>query len=612
MKQKTLFTCCAVIAAAAFIPASARSATELRIMNPRSASSTTTAEYVNVLGSFDKDASVTVQGQPARVMPTAIFVRDLVPLSLGENSIVIQARTQGGTTQTKTLKVTREQPEKKQPVTNRAVIDAKSVLPAQYVAVLIGEPIEFAVSGTAGAQAEVELGSGRRYPLSEVIEGTTPTGLYRAAVVLSQVQPSTTFTLRIKAKDGLKFEGAQSAQHHAESRLEVWDPHELRLRMVKDDFGQVLYGLHDVRLGGPFLTELSSGTIVRVTGQQGRNVRVQLARNTEGWMSEEDLTVAGLPAGASVPHAAFTNLSVSGNQEFDTITIPFTQRVPFAINPTTGPGGNARIDVDFYGAHNAATWISHRPEAKVVREVTVEQIASDHLRLHADLRERQLWGFRHEVTTNTLVIHVRRAPAIASPPDSPIKGLVIAVEAGHGGSRDLGARGVTGSAEKDITRLTADTLVDLLTSAGAKAVNVRVGDEPISLSRKVQRALDANAHLYISVHCNSASNDRGYLRVSGVSTYYKFSNSFDLSDMIHTRLLQNLKIADFGNVGNFNYYPLRAATWMPSMLIEQAFISNPEDEAKLLDPAFRLKIAESAVQGIEDFLNSVRKEKDPK
>jgi N-acetylmuramoyl-L-alanine amidase len=45
---------------------------------------------------------------------------------------------------------------------------------------------------------------------------------------------------------------------------------------------------------------------------------------------------------------------------------------------------------------------------------------------------------------------------------------------------------------------------------------------------------------------------------------------------------------------------------MPSMLVEQAFMSNPEDEAKMLDPQFRATMMKAVVTGIEDWLRAQR------
>ena len=130
----------------------------------------------------------------------------------------------------------------------------------------------------------------------------------------------------------------------------------------------------------------------------------------------------------------------------------------------------------------------------------------------------------------------------------------------------------------------------------------------LSLGERVRRAVAANADLFISVHANSAGHQRGYLSVSGTSTYYKWPFCRDFSEAIHARLLDITKLNDFGNVGNFNYYPLRANTWMPAMLVEQAFMSNPEDEAKMLDPVFRKDMMRAVLLGAEDWLKSVRAE----
>jgi N-acetylmuramoyl-L-alanine amidase len=47
-------------------------------------------------------------------------------------------------------------------------------------------------------------------------------------------------------------------------------------------------------------------------------------------------------------------------------------------------------------------------------------------------------------------------------------------------------------------------------------------------------------------------------------------------------------------------------TWMPSMLVEQAFISNPKEEAMLLDPAFQRTMAKAIREGLEDYVAGER------
>ncbi len=487
----------------------------LQIIDPRSDAASTTSGFLNVLGRTSPDAKVSVAGEAAAVFATGIFVRDQVPLQMGENKIRIVATAPDGSQIERLVAVTRT--------------------------------VE-----TAGPAASPEGGERR----------------------------------------------ADNA-----GKLESWNEAELRLARVKEDGAALSFGVHEVRLGGPYLAELPAGTLLHVTGMQGGNYRVRLSSDFDAWVAERDVEL--LPSGTPLPHLVFTSLSVYGEASADYVAIPYGAPVPFSVTPSTSPSGRAAVEIDFFGAHNAATWISHASTAKAVREVTVKQVATGHLRVCVELHESQLWGYQWTVTNNSLRLCVRRPLTLASAPDSPLKGLTIALEPGHGGSNS-GARGVSGSQEKDINRMAVEELTRLFRASGAQTVVVRENDEEPSLAERTRRAVSSNADLFISVHANSAGHERGYLRVSGASTYFKWSFSRDFSEAIHKRLLAHTKLGDFGNVGNFNYYPIRVNTWMPAILVEQAFMSNPQDEARMLDPVFREEMMRAVVLGAEDWLRSVQ------
>ena len=59
----------------------------------------------------------------------------------------------------------------------------------------------------------------------------------------------------------------------------------------------------------------------------------------------------------------------------------------------------------------------------------------------------------------------------------------------------------------------------------------------------------------------------------------------------------------FGEVGSFNF-TLNSLTQLPNVLVETAFLSNPEDEMLLLDDGFRKKVAEQIVKGLEEFVRT--------
>jgi len=91
--------------------------------------------------------------------------------------------------------------------------------------------------------------------------------------------------------------------------------------------------------------------------------------------------------------------------------------------------------------------------------------------------------------------------------------------------------------------------------------------------------------------------------VQGTSTYYRHQAYRSLSQHILTEMRQ-LGLADFGNVGGFNFV-LNSPTEFPSVLVEVAFLSNPADEERLLDPAFHVDVAERIVAGVRRFLEDV-------
>jgi N-acetylmuramoyl-L-alanine amidase len=62
-----------------------------------------------------------------------------------------------------------------------------------------------------------------------------------------------------------------------------------------------------------------------------------------------------------------------------------------------------------------------------------------------------------------------------------------------------------------------------------------------------------------------------------------------------------LGLDQFGLVGSFNF-SLNAPTQLPNVLVETAFMSNPEDEMLLLDDNFRTRIAAQIVKGLQEFV----------
>lgn len=234
----------------------------------------------------------------------------------------------------------------------------------------------------------------------------------------------------------------------------------------------------------------------------------------------------------------------------------------------------------------------------------------------------------------------------ATPPRAaagkPTRPLVIAIDAGHGG-QDPGAIGKGGKREKDVTLAIARELARLVNATpGLQAYLVRDGDVFIPLYQRARLARQAHADMFVSVHADAAENRNAdgssvyVLSLKGASS----QRARWLADKENAAdLLGGVRVAEAGNtlnavlldltqsgnmrasedagaqvlaslqqVGNVhkraveraNFAVLRTAD-MPAMLVETAFISNPEEERRLGDPAFQAKLASAMLKGINTY-----------
>jgi len=212
-------------------------------------------------------------------------------------------------------------------------------------------------------------------------------------------------------------------------------------------------------------------------------------------------------------------------------------------------------------------------------------------RITIELKHQQHWGHLIYYKGNALVIKVKRQPN-----DLSLDKMVIAVDAGHGGT-NTGAGGPTGSSEKALTLAVSLKLQKALEQQGAKVIMTRTKELFFDNKDRILFYRDSMPDLLISIHLNSSADP---IRVSGTSTYYRYIGFKDLSHAIYKRMLE-LGLKEYGNVGSFNFM-LNSPIEYPNALVETVFISNPEDEMKILDEGFQQQMADKIVLGIKDFL----------
>ena len=359
------------------------------------------------------------------------------------------------------------------------------------------------------------------------------------------------------------------------------------------------FGLGTDRLGGSKLGFLEPGIRVIVTGKIGTQYRVKLSESMTAWLPEESAKL--LPPETPLPHSLAGAVTAIGSGSYDVISLSLNDQLAYSSQQLVNPNVLA---VDVYGTTSNTNWIAQQLSAKGIENITWQQVAADQYRLLIALRHPH-WGHSIEYSGNTLKIKIRRPPIIASQ-DSVLSGLTIALDAGHGGDNH-GSIGATGVYEKDVTINIVRHVESVLKAKGAAVVLTRTETDAPPTADRIDGILDSGAQLLVSVHCNSAGEASDPLMLRGVSTYYRFVGYQSLADDVYNTMLA-IGLKQFGVIGGFNFL-LNSLTQLPNVLVETAFLSNPEDEMLLLDDAFRQKIAEQIAAGLENYVREQTKTK---
>lgn len=241
------------------------------------------------------------------------------------------------------------------------------------------------------------------------------------------------------------------------------------------------------------------------------------------------------------------------------------------------------------------------------------------------------------------------AQAIPEPKEPPVTAkykrlITIAIDPGHGGE-DPGAIGAAGSREKNVVLAIARRLKNKIEGeAYIRPFLTRDGDYFVPLHVRVQKARRVEADLFVSIHADAFIEPKARgasifaLSQMGASstTARWMANKENASDLIggvniktQDRQVANLlldmsttaQIKDSLQVGNSILKQIGGFTTLhkpkveqasfavlkapdiPSILVETAFISNPQEEARLNDDGYQDRIAEAILRGIKDYFS---------
>lgn len=351
------------------------------------------------------------------------------------------------------------------------------------------------------------------------------------------------------------------------------------------------YGLGQDRLGGAKMGYIDSNVLLKIIDSTRDLYHVQLSRYHTGYISKNDI----VPDSSFRPRPFYVTGSFSvrgGENAYDTVNISMDERLPYKSWMEIDP---SRILLDIYGVQSNTNWITQLSTLKEIRNVYYEQTEDDVMRVTIELKHHQHWGYSISYVGKALQIRVRQQPKVLD-----LKKLTVAIDPGHGGTNQ-GADGITTKVlEKDYTLKISLAVAKLLRLKGVKVIMTRTTDTTFDNKDRALWLQKMQPDIQLSIHLNSSDRPE----VQGVSTYYKHIGFRPLSVSILQRMM-TISTREYGNVGSFNF-TLNAPTDYPNALLEVAFLSNVEEEKKILSAKFHKDIATQVYKGLLDFLKQAQ------
>ncbi len=554
----------------------------IKLVEPLKALNNTNGTQQFIIGSTCKSCLLLINDQIVKVYPTGAFAYELSLLE-GDTSFTIVASLNDSNSVSKKIEYNYSIPSPAEPV-KQFGIESIQTFPDGNLLLRTGDKVKFKVKAYPGITAVLF----NNIPLYEMPISSTNgmAGIYQGTYEIQKIDTFQKFKIPITIIDSL----GKKITKETRNLFSVMRERDSDIVITKGRLAHLEYGLGDDRLGGAKIGYLDSLIPLKIIGKVGTHYKVQLTRNRTAYIPDEHVNL--MPKGTFTPSALTGKWRIYGDSAYDYVNIELTNKLPYQSFQLTDP---SKIIVDIFGATNNTNWINQLNSIKEIKDVQYEQIADDIFRITIQLKHHQHWGHQIYYKGNVLVVKLKQQPAELS-----LKKLTIAIDAGHGGT-NTGAGGPTGVAEKNLALALSLKLKKLLEHAGAKVIMTREEEVFFDNKERILFYRDTLPDLLLSIHLNSSADP---IHIQGTSTFYRYIGFRPLSNAIYQRMLE-LGLQEYGNNGSFNFM-LNSPTEYPNALIETLFLSNPEEEMKMLNESFQQKMAEKIVEGVKDFLEGCK------
>ncbi len=463
-------------------------------------------------------------------------------------------------------------------------IDPLSLSPRAELELRAGDWLVARMRGTPGKPARFRVGKGDWRDMRE-----TAPGSYEG---VRQIEPGEEFeAAQLEYELGSGW-GGQKLKGSARVSATAKAPLIATVKTTSAGFISAKTGPNNGFLAFPL-----PGTRLQVTGRDNGALRVRLSEQVSGWVDAKDVDVASGPA----PRAVTGTVSVVKTDAGASVKIGLSERAAFDIEPSEDLGA---LTLRLHGAVGHTNWIINDAQ-DFVREIRWRQETTDVVSFKIILKDgERLWGWWPTHDGGALKLDLRRVPRIAS--RNVFAGVRIMLDPGHMPSA-TGSTGPLGTKEMDANYAIAIAAKERLERAGATVLMTRKDPlDEVSLVDRPRQAVERGADIFVSLHNNALPDgENPFSKPRGFTVFYYHPQSLELARGVHEAFKSRVKLADEGlRWGNL---AVNRQSAMPAILVENAYMIFPDQEAKLNDPAFRAELARALTDGIETFLVQTRR-----
>ena len=623
------------LAAVAIIVSPAKAEQPLYVAYPP-ANHQTTAQQIFLVGSAPATGEVLVNGKAIARSPAGHFAPSF-PLQLGDNIFTLRYQNQE-----LKIKVTRQSTAPVLPVGLAFAKD--SLTPAVDIAKMPGELICFGATALPNATVVVKLGT-ETIPLKAQNQDVQ---LPPNSAVLTQQDQPTLQSLSGQYQGCAKAESAadlgipqfqltmnsQTTTQQGTGKVSILSPTTLQVAEVTSNEG--------VARTGPStdysrLTPLPKGTRATITGREGTWVRLDYG----AWLKASEVRIM---EGAVPPVSIIRSVRARKVDGATEVIFPLQVPVPVSVQQ-----GDRKFTLTLYNT-TAQTDTIRLDDDPLISRLDWQQIAPGKLQYTFNLKSQQQWGYSLRYEGTSLILSMRHPPVIKSrltTPNSsipmnartesvsviediqpsaslsskykyqihgeiidstgkvisssrtPLAGIKILLDPGHGGPEDSGSVGPTGYPEKAIALVVSKLVQEQLVAKGATVYMTREEDKDVGLQERVDMIEKLQPTIAISLHYNALPDQGDAVNTKGVGAFWYNTQSHSLAMFMHNYLVQELGRPSYGVF--WNNLALTRPHTTPAVLLELGFMINPVEFEWVSNPQEQQKLAVVLADGITQW-----------